>query len=292
MYTENLVNLFGGSNETPAKKNNTNMIIIIAVIVGCLLVFCAFFMMNNQKKQKQTNTTEKTAEKTAEKTTEKTAEKTAEKIDHCAKYNDNSEDYSFECMEQIWKNTGCTTNFKDTMKFKMDESISKGVKNPPLKQLKQAYNMMVNIADEGKEMCYGKDKSKWPTSKCDEYTQESTNISDDCITEIYKSACPAFNIKNVSSKEQTEIKKSPLGFLKFGGLITSTQGDEKNRTLCYGPDKSKWPEVCSHFQDDSQMVSKECIEDIWKKTGCTKSVPTEYNTLGKMKGSKAILKLV
>ncbi len=285
MHTENLINLFGGTGDKE-KSNNTPIIIgIIVLVCLCIVVLGGGYYMMNKKKKNDKHKEEKKEDKKEEK---KEDEKEEEKEDNCAGYDDSSEDYSLECIEQLWKDTGCTTDFKDTMKSKMDESVSKGQKMPPFGVFKNGLNMMINMADEGKEMCYGPDKSKWPASKCDEYTNESTNISDDCITEIYSKACPAFNINNLSSKEQTEIKKSPLGFVKLGGYIISTQGDDRTRTSCYGEDKSKWPPVCSHFQDESNFVSKECVQEMWTTAGCTKEISEDVGFEGNLLKMKEI----
>ncbi len=282
MYTENLVNLFGGNNEvTPKKKNNTTIIIIVVVVVCCVLLLCAAFMMNNQKKQKHTN---KQEDKKEDKKEDKQQDK---KEDKCAGYNDNSEDYSLECMEQVWKDTGCTTAFKDTMKSKMDETKSKGQKLPPLGMLKKAYNMMIKMGTEGKEMCFGVDKSKWPVSKCDVYKEDSTNVSDECITELYSAGCPSFDIKNLPKEDKDKTKQFPYGMLQMAAVLLPMEGNEKARTLCYGSDKSKWPPVCSHYADDAQMVSKECVQDMFTKAGCTKEMPKELeDSMLKMKDIK------
>ena len=87
-------------------------------------------------------------------------------------------------------------------------------------------------------------------------------------------ALPDKDINNLNSREQTEVKGSSLGIIKkLGGFLISTQGDDRTRTLCYGEDKSKWPPVCSHFNDESQIVSKECVQEMWKTAGCIKEIP-------------------
>lgn len=281
MLTENLVKLFGGNNDKPKKNNNMTIIIVVVIVVClCSLLLGGGYIMTNKKNNTEDKKEDKKEENKEDKKEEKKEDKKEEKIDHCAKYNDDSKDYSLECVEQLWKNTGCTVDFKDNMKSKMDESKSKGEPTPSLSQLKQGFKMFKQM-EYAKEMCYGPDKSKWPVSKCSEYKQDSTNISDECLTELYSAGCPAFNMKNMP--EDYKKKDIPFGMIQMGAVLLPMEGDEKNRTLCYGSDKSKWPPVCSHFMsDDAQMISKECIEDMWKKAGCTKPVSIDYDSTTKM----------
>jgi hypothetical protein len=367
MLTENLINLFGG-NDKPSKKNNNTIIIIIIIIICCCLLFSSSaFMMYNKKQEKKQD---------------KLDNKEESKIDHCGKYNDDSIDYSDECIEQLFKNVGCIANYKDTFKPKFDESISKGQQKPPFEFIKKMFKTILFASD--KEMCYGPDKTKWPVSKCEEYkgnstnlsdncinniyssvcpdfninnvdpnlkdnmkkvsiknlvsdalimsyakddntknlcygsdkskwptptnfsskfpeykqvsklqptkctgyTDNSKNVSDECITELFSRGCPAFDIKNISEEDKNKLKDTVFPMIAMSAALIPTSGTEKARTLCYGPDKSKWPAVCSHFQDDTDFVTTECIQDLWTKAGCTEPIPDPYkNTTGGTKFS-------
>jgi hypothetical protein len=63
-------------------------------------------------------------------------------------------------------------------------------------------------------------------------------------------------------------------------------GTEESNTTCFGSDKSNWPDPCKNIGDDSNFVPKGCIQNTWKKAGCTEPIPDPYkNTTGGTKYS-------
>jgi hypothetical protein len=333
MYTENLVNLFGGDGDK--KKNNTAIIIGIVVLI-CIVVFGGgFFMMNKKKKDNKDNKDNKEEKKVVD----------------CSKYTDDASGVPLECYEKVWKDVGCTEDF-----YKVADQ-SKGDLLPSLGQFKESM-ILTKSNPVFKQVCYGFEKLD-PSSKCAEYNNESTNISDECINELYLTNCPGFDLKsfkdthydnnnnkidfktltfsqhrvmadyykalpeneykvmcekadpsgkcaeynnestNISDECITEIfSKDCPGFdlnafknfnrngteklryfdLKWSPSSFKDQPSDISKEICYGPDKSKWPEACSYFKDESKWVDGECIKNIWTNAGCTKEEPSyEYS---------------
>ncbi len=282
MYTDRLINLFGGDDETIKKKSNTTLIIVIIIIIVCCLLFSsgAFMMYKKNNDKKQDKLDNKKDNKEENKEDNKKDNKEESDIDHCEKYNDDSIDYSDECMEQLFKNVGCTTNYKDTFKPKFDESISKSENKPPFGLIKKGIKMMLTMDDVGKKVCYGPDKSKWPVEKptysgeCSPYNDYSKDISDNCIQQLWREAgCTTKYTKDPGDKS-TGI---PLSMYKIGFSMQSKQGYDSTRTKCYGSDKSKWPEVCSGYVDNDTFIDNVCIDKMWKDAGCTQPTSLSIN---------------
>jgi hypothetical protein len=75
-----------------------------------------------------------------------------------------------------------------------------------------------------------------------------------------------------------QVKTTNYGFFKLGPSYIKTSPLEISKEICFGSDKSKWPEPCSYYKDDSNWVDNDCVKDIWTKSGCTKEQPTyEYS---------------
>jgi hypothetical protein len=382
MYTENLVNLFGGNGENtkPKKSNNTIIIVVVVIIIVFffMFVFCNNFITNTTQKrtqeviqkttqqatqeatqevtqeQIQKTTQEATQEATQEQPQEAIQKTTQEVIQEnkldlsnneiCSKYTDDVSGVPVECYEKLWKDYGCTEDLKKLFE------LSKG-ELPNLGEFKKGFESIKTNA-MAKEMCYGPEKID-QSSKCAQYNNESTNISDDCLNELYFKNCPIFNVTNykntatedeknytfmqhkmiseslpsmpkdmynllcqkpdASSKcaqynnESTNISdeciteifsKDCPGFDLNSFKNFDTNGTDKikyqnlksmssyfkespitlSKEICYGKDETKWPEPCSYFKDESNWIVEECVNDIWSKSGCTKEQPVyEYN---------------
>jgi hypothetical protein len=325
MYTENLVNLFGGNGENykPKKSNNTVIIVVIVIVIILVVLGGGYFMMNKKKNEVTTSKSSNNGE--------------------CSKYSDDASGVPVECYEKLWKENGCTEDFN-----KLKEQ-SKEL--PPLGELKKVFELMKTNSGI-KEMCFGPKKvdpsskcaqynndstnisddclnelylkncpgfdlnsqkksnpddlknkkliehkvmadslSTMPkemynllcekldaSSKCAQYNNESTNISDECITEMYSKECPGFDLNSLKDLMGDQVKTTNYEFFKMGPLAVKTSPLDISKQICFGSDKSKWPEPCSYFKDESNWITDDCVKDIWNKSGCTKQQPSyEYS---------------
>ncbi len=339
MYTENLINLFGG-NGNKEKKNNTAIIIgVVVLICVCIVVFGGgFFMMNKKKKDNKDNKEEK-------------------KVVDCSKYTDDASGVPLECYEKIWKDGGCTEDFyKVAKQYKGDlpsleqfkEQIILAKSNPAFKQMcygfekldpsskcAQYNNDSTNISDECinelyltncpgmdlnsfKDSHYDEKQNKLdfktltlsqhrmmadyfktmpedqykmmcekpdPSSKCAEYDNKSKNISDECITELYSKECPGFDLNILKDSMKDQLNTLTYEQIKYGATYNKNSPLEISKQICFGSDKSKWPEPCSYFKDESYWVTDDCVKDIWTKSGCTKEQPI-YGSIKSLKEIK------
>jgi hypothetical protein len=134
-----------------------------------------------------------------------------------------------DCFKKMWIENGCTEPIDLNQTEKQKESFLnfKNEKNEPLtydeiNKIQNRYLMNNYIKQE----CYGTDKSKWPESACNKYNKDSTNIDDDCITELYLKSCPDFDIKKVREINPDmieDVKKGPLEQTQAGISAFSSQ---------------------------------------------------------------------
>jgi len=122
-----------------------------------------------------------------------------------------------------------------------------------------------------------------PSGKCVQYNNSSTNISDECLTELYSKECPGFDLNLL--KDTFKNEKISYGYLKYHPTLLKTSPMEISKKICFGSDKSKWPEPCSYFKDESYWVTDDCVKDIWTKSGCTKEQPI-YGSIKSLKEIK------
>ena len=106
---------------------------------------------------------------------------------------------------------------------------------------------------------------------CAGISDDATGVSRECQKQIWKdSGCTTQNDGNEWADKQTKAT------LVNDGKAWATLTGHDHRKGCYGPDQSKWPDVCNAPDNynscgDDQYVTREVYSQIWKDAGCTTS---------------------
>lgn len=171
----------------------------------------------------------------------------------CTAFNDTDTNLSTACLKHLWKASSCpnkkyvtdevTTSFKDYNKEAIRTKFILHGKEEP------------NYAN-----CYGPDESKWPVP-CDGTTDTTVGLSARCLKKLFTdSGC--INTDYITTDLVTANALEPKSAMvsQFGIVKSGTDND--SYTKCYGSDKSKWPDPCAIYNDDSTGISKSCMQKM------------------------------
>lgn len=244
MYTENLVNLFGGGDDIPKKSNNMIIIIIICLVV----LGGTFFMMNNKKKED--NKKDK-----KEATYNNKLDLSNNEI--CSKYSDDASGVPVECYEKLWKENGCREPIPDPYK-----NILVGTK---YSTIKDNINTIATSTDNAtRSMCFGDDSSR--SYLCSSLPDNAKFIPNKCIQELWNNGkCT----KPIGSFNNGYIGDDNYTYSKVKDYINNkiTKESECGRI-----------EDCNSWKDTDTGIPLECLKALWASEGCTKPLPSEYSS--------------
>ena len=144
---------------------------------------------------------------------------------------------SADCYKKIWKDAGCLTD----RPANMDENGNGYYKDKTGQWVIDDTNFWVtDNTKNSRTLCYGNDKSKWPTIPSECPTDiNNTNITYDCYNEIWsKAGCKTTPIQDINQLQDKSIK----WFIDD----TNSYALSTNEVLlkaCYGDDRSQWPSL-------------------------------------------------
>lgn len=163
------------------------------------------------------------------------------------------------CMTDLFTKSGCkyTPTVNDTF-------IRANRLTPKSGLVSKFATLFAGKDDASYTKCYGADEKLWP-DPCLNTTPNSNDISPRCVKKLFKeSGCT--NIAYDYSEITTGMKKSDI-VRKFKDYfdINTVESDTK----CYGSDRTKWPSFCKGTTDSSKGLSRDCVKELYQKSGCT-----------------------
>ena len=150
-----------------------------------------------------------------------------------------------------------------------------------------------DLKSVGLKYTHGKGWKK--EQNCAAYTGDSSYLPDECLKKIWDdSGCT-----NIAAADANYIRWKKMSKREVEKDINSWRNLEDNthRTLCFGPDRSRWmpPINCeADFTDGDTNLPKKCIRESWKAAGCTTDLggPAEdWYAKGNKKNMKADMKM-
>ena len=120
-------------------------------------------------------------------------------------------------------------------------------------------------------LSYTPDKGWVKAQDCTAYGDDSAYLPDKCLENIWK-ASGCTNVQ-AADKQYTRWKKQTKKEVTRDINSWATLQDTTHRTLCYGPDRSKWPTApapvnCGTFTDGDKNLPAQCTEAMWAAAGC------------------------
>jgi hypothetical protein len=111
---------------------------------------------------------------------------------------------------------------------------------------------------------------------------KETTISPDCYKKIWKDAgCLTDKPANMDENGNGNYKDKIGQWVIDDTNFWVTDNTTNSRTLCYGPDKSKWPSIPSECPVDlnNTNITSSCYQQIWSNAGCKTSPVQDINQL-------------
>jgi len=197
----------------------------------------------------------------------------------CSAYNKDSKGLSQQCLNQLWKNAGCKGNGLSGDYYN----------NLDMSSVISDYNTWANRENEDRKRTCGNytvaeisnNEAKslaGSGNACNSYNMDSTNLSQACLNQIstnnpncnytYNANNNNKTIKQLIDERNEYAKGTTFADRKKCG--TNLTATDKEFITKVGTDSN-----CDIYTLNSTNVSNECIDQIWKNTGCTK-FPSRY----------------
>ena len=142
----------------------------------------------------------------------------------------------YECMQNLWKESGCTTIMNDADKTLREKYFTTNTEDV----IKSMKTFATSTDDDHRTKCYGANKSLWPKPAevdCSKFGDSDKNLPHKCIQELWNKAGCLTDSGFNETDWKTYGKKQMIGDMRDWATMT----DDYHRTKCYGSDKSKWP---------------------------------------------------
>ena len=157
----------------------------------------------------------------------------------CSMYGNADKGLSTECLQRLWKESlpvsGCSnTNY-------INPTVTTSLSGYNKAAIQSKFRNDNVDTDEGKTICYGTDKSRWP-APCSGTTNETFGLSVNCMTSLFKNA-GCTNTKYITdayvSANSSQLKSQMVQ--NFENLRDAI--DPTSLAQCYGDDKMSWPTI-------------------------------------------------
>jgi hypothetical protein len=114
---------------------------------------------------------------------------TGDYIKNCGKYAENSTNISKECVIQLFNDAGCSNKSPDALinddtVYEYSSYEKQDIKSLITNAVNTIKDKIKQGDDDSRMLCYGVDKNK----VCDEYTNDSLNVSKECMIEMFNEA--------------------------------------------------------------------------------------------------------
>jgi len=191
----------------------------------------------------------------------------------CSIYKDSEANVSKDCLERLWKQTGCPNEYITDAKQEELKDYSKlSIKN----MFKEA------TLEQNFDKCYGPEGGSNPWPPACENTEPSTfNLSARCLTKLFNDAgCSNNSMINDVYVSDNKLEPKSAMINKFAEIKNGK--DLESYKKCYGQDELAWPNPCEGVAETAQFnkgdVPYICSRKIWRDiTQCPNSdIVKEY----------------
>ena len=185
----------------------------------------------------------------------------------CSIYKDSEANVSKDCLERLWKQTGCPREYITDAKQEELKDYSKlSIKN----MFKEA------TLEQNFDKCYGPEggSNKWP-EPCENTESSTFNLSARCLTKLFNDAgCSNNSMINDVYVSDNKLEPKSAMINKFAEIKNGK--DLESYKKCYGRDELAWPNPCEGVAETAQFNKGEvpyiCSRKIWRDiTQCPNS---------------------
>jgi len=190
----------------------------------------------------------------------------------CSIYKDSEANVSKDCLERLWKQTGCPNEYITDAKQEELKDYSKlSIKN----MFKEA------TLEQNFDKCYGPEGGSNPWPPACENTESSTfNLSARCLTKLFNDAgCSNNSMINDVYVADNKLEPKSAMINKFAEIKNGK--DLESYKKCYGRDELTWPNPCEGVDETAQFNKGEvpyiCSRKVWSDiTQCPNSDYIKY----------------
>lgn len=153
--------------------------------------------------------------------------------DSCSLFENYDSNISNECINKLWKNTGCIN--KSYVTNELIDSYKDHTKQEIQSKMNEIKLSNENYGNElHYDKCYGSDDSKWP-EPCINKNSMSTNLSKRCIKKLFKnSGCSNIEFIDDAFVERNNIKTKSYLMNFFDRIYKRKDKEYASRIMCNG----------------------------------------------------------
>jgi hypothetical protein len=186
----------------------------------------------------------------------------------CTAYNDTDANLSVECLNRLWKKTGCPNN--TYINAQVIDQLKDYSKVAIKKQFKDA------TLEQNYPKCYGTDMTNWPVP-CVETTPSSFGLGPRCMTKLLTdSGCTNTSLINQTFVDANRLEPKSALINQFNMIKAGKDIDSYRK--CYGNDILEWPDACAGVPDTARFskgeVPQSCSNTMWRDVTQSKCTNT------------------